>query len=143
MISSDNLNFSFSGLKTAVLYLVKKNEKLLRDKNFVAATCHEFQQAVIDVLISKTLSAAKKYNPQTVMLAGGVSANKELREQLGIALKTARPATDYRLPAAGYSIDNAAMIAAAGCWRYSLAKDKKKIKDNWKSLDTRADLEMK
>ena len=143
MINSKNFNFSFSGLKTAVLYLVKKNENLLTDKKFVVEVCHEFQQAVCDVLISKTIAAAKKYNPKTIMLAGGVSANQELRAQLGEAIEKKLPNTNYQLPATGYSIDNAAMIAAAAYYRHKLTKNKKPLNDNWKKLDTDANLELK
>ncbi|MDR3559010.1 MAG: hypothetical protein P4L58_01255, partial [Candidatus Pacebacteria bacterium] len=143
MINSKNFNFSFSGLKTAVLYLVKKNEKLLGDKKFVAEVCREFQQAVCDVLVSKTISAAKKYNPKTILLAGGVSANSELRHQLGEKIKEGLKNTLYIMPDTCYSLDNAAMIAAAAYYRHKLAPDKKICKANWKKLETDANLELK
>jgi len=142
MIKSDNFNFSFSGLKTAVLYLVKKNEKLLKSKAFVSAVCQEFQQAVCDVLILKTMRAAKKYNPETIMLAGGVSANSELRRQLGEAIKKDLPDTAYCIPETKYSIDNAAMIAIAASFRYKLKKNTIKLKNNWKNLETNANLKL-
>ena len=142
MIKSDNFNFSFSGLKTAVLYLAKKNEKLLKNKDFVSAVCQEFQQAVCDVLISKTIRAAKKYNPKTIMLAGGVSANSELRRQLGEAIKKDLPDTAYRIPETKYSIDNAAMIAIAASFRYKFKKGTHKLKNNWKNLETNANLKL-
>jgi N6-L-threonylcarbamoyladenine synthase len=143
MINSENLNFSFSGLKTAVLYTVKNNSKILKSKNSKAALCAEFQQAVIDVLISKTLRAAKKYNPKTILLGGGVSANKELRVQLGKAIAKNIPNTKYRIPDIKYSLDNAAMIAVAGYFQYSLAKHKKKFENNWKNLEADASLALK
>ncbi len=143
MINSNNLNFSFSGLKTAVLYTVKNNPEILKSKNLTAALCAEFQQAVIDVLVAKTLKAAKKYDPKTILLGGGVSANKELRKQLGEAMKINLPNTRYNLPDTKYSLDNAAMIAVAGYFQYSLAKNKNKFENNWKNLEADAGLELK
>lgn len=142
MINSNNLNFSFSGLKTAVLYGVKKNPNY---KLQIANYCYEFQQAVIDVLIFKTLKAAKIYRPKTIMLAGGVSANKELRIQLGKAIKKNIPITDYKLPITDYSIDNAAMIAAAGYyrWKFMTADQRKKSLNSWKILQPDANLKLK
>lgn len=142
MISSKDFNFSFSGLKTAVLYAVKKNESLLKDKNFVTAMSREFQQAAIDVLVRKTIRAAKKYNPQTILLAGGVSANTELRRQLGEAIEKELKNVSYVMPRTDYSIDNAAMIATAAFYRYKFAKNKKTFGENWQKLKTEADLKL-
>ncbi|HRY82702.1 MAG TPA: tRNA (adenosine(37)-N6)-threonylcarbamoyltransferase complex transferase subunit TsaD [Candidatus Moranbacteria bacterium] len=143
MINSKDFNFSFSGLKTAVLYLVKKNENLLKDKKFISAVCREFQQASIDVLVSKTIRAAKFYKPKTIMLAGGVSANSELRKQLGLAVKNNLPNTKYQIPDIKYSLDNAAMIASAAAFRYELKKNKKNLDDNWKKMEANANLKLK
>lgn len=88
MINTKDYDFSFSGLKTAVLYLIKeitKTQKMtvaLQAK--IAAEC---QQAVVDVLISKTLRAAKNFHAKTVVLAGGVAANEELRRQMAQVIK--------------------------------------------------------
>jgi N6-L-threonylcarbamoyladenine synthase len=139
MISKNNFNFSFSGLKTAVLYETKKHPRLL---NYVTAVCHEFQQAVIDVLVAKTIKAAKKYGPKTIIIAGGVSANKELRKQLETAIKNDLPNTEYKIPDANYSIDNAAMIAAAGYFRYQSLRDKKILSSSWKTLMADANLKL-
>jgi tRNA A37 threonylcarbamoyltransferase TsaD len=122
--------------------LAKKNEKLLTDKKFTAAVSREFQQAVCDVLVAKTIAAAKKFHPKTIMLAGGVSANLELRRQLGEKIKNDLPNTRYQIPDTEYSLDNAAMIAAAAYYRYALAPDKKIFADNWKKLDTDANLKL-
>jgi N6-L-threonylcarbamoyladenine synthase len=143
MLNSNNLDFSFSGLKTAVLYVVRDNPKILKNKKLKSELCAEFQQAVIDVLIAKTLKAAKKYNPKTIMLGGGVSANKELRRQLGKTIEENMPNAKYRVPNSRYSLDNAAMIAVAGYFQYTLAKDKKKFENNWKNLEADAGLELK
>ena len=146
MINSNNFNFSFSGLKTAVLYLVKKNKKILKNKNFVNAVCHEFQQSAIDVLIDKTLRAAKKYRPKTILLAGGVSANSELRNQLSKAIKNQMPNIKYQIPNFEHCVDNAAMIAAAGYWRWEKNKANtiflKETGNNWKNLEANANLKL-
>jgi N6-L-threonylcarbamoyladenine synthase len=140
MIKSQDLNFSFSGLKTAVLYSVKKNPAY---KSQIADYCREFQQAVIDVLVAKTLVAAKKYRPKTISLAGGVSANKELRKQLGIAIKDNLPLVNYQIPNIDYSLDNATMIAVAGYYRWKKTKNKKGLLDAWKNLEANPNLELK
>lgn len=144
MIKSKDFNFSFSGLKTAVLYAVKKNEKLLKNKTFICEMCHEFQQSVIDVLISKTVAASKKFNPRTVMIAGGVSANKELRHQLKIALRKNFPDIAYREPNALYSVDNAVMIAGAAHyrWRRMTPRQKKASLNSWKKNEADANLKL-
>jgi N6-L-threonylcarbamoyladenine synthase len=143
MINSNNLSFSFSGLKTAVLYIVRDNPKILKNKELKAALCAEFQQAVIDVLVAKTQRAAKKYNPKTILLGGGVSANKELRAQLGSDIENSISDIKYNLPDTIYSLDNATMIAVAGYFQYKLAKDKKKFENSWKDLEADAGLELK
>lgn len=143
MINSNNLNFSFSGLKTAVLYEVKKLRTV--DSKLRTYLAHEFQQAVIDVLVVKTIKAAKIYKPKTVMLAGGVAANKELRKQLGKSIKKNIPRTAYCIPLITYSIDNASMIAAAGAfrWKFMNAKQRKKTLNSWKTLQPDANLKLK
>jgi N6-L-threonylcarbamoyladenine synthase len=143
MLNSNNLDFSFSGLKTAVLYVVRDNPKIIKNKKLTGALCTEFQQAVIDVLVSKTLRAAKKYNPKTILLGGGVSANKKLRAQLGEAIKKNLPDIIYKIPDTRYSLDNAAMIAVAGFFQYKLAKNQKEFENNWKNLEADAGLELK
>jgi N6-L-threonylcarbamoyladenine synthase len=143
MINSNNLNFSFSGLKTAVLYTVRDNPKIRKSKKLTSELCAEFQRAIIDVLVSKTIRAAKKYNPKTILLGGGVSANKELRKQLGEKIKKEIPNTRYQIPDTKYSLDNAAMIAVAGYYKFRLAKNKKRFRDNWKKMEADANLELK
>ena len=142
MINKNNLDFSFSGLKTAVLYEIKKDPNY---KLRIANYCREFQQAVIDVLVHKTLKAAKTYKPKTVMLAGGVSANTELRNQLRNYLRKSFPKIKYLIPDTKYSIDNAAMIAAAGYFRFQNmnAAQKKKALSAWKTLQPDANLKLK
>lgn len=163
MLNKQGFNFSFSGLKTAVLYETKKNPDLIypvksaesgsasqkfngvKDKKYISAVCHEFQQATVDVLISKTLKAAKKYKPKTIMLAGGVSANKELREQMDKAIAKSIPNTKYCIPNINLTGDNAAMIAAAAAfrWQKMSASQKKKTLNGWKTLQPDANLKLK
>jgi N6-L-threonylcarbamoyladenine synthase len=145
MLNKDNFDFSFSGLKTAVLYETKKHPELLKDENYIDEICHEFQQAAIDVLVKKTLRAAKKYNPKTILLAGGVSANLELRRQLQEAVEQELPGVRYGTPELKFSMDNAAMIASAAFWRWSkmASGDKEKALHTWKDLDTDANLKLK
>lgn len=145
MMNNQGFNFSFSGLKTAVLYETKKRPSLIKDKKYVAAVCHEFQQAAIDVLVSKTVKAAEKYDPKTIMLAGGVSANIELRKQLGEAVQKFFPETCYLVPDTSLTGDNAAMIAASAAVRWQKMTDsqKKKALDGWKTLQPNANLKLK
>jgi len=139
MMNSGDFDFSFSGLKTATLYLIKdlsetkKNgsrrisppaaggvrpqEGLFLGEAIIAAICHEFQQAAIEVLISKTIGAAKKYGAKTVILGGGVAANKELRNRLKKAVKENLPDSLFLVPPPKFTTDNAAMIAAAAYFR--------------------------
>ncbi|HRZ95545.1 MAG TPA: tRNA (adenosine(37)-N6)-threonylcarbamoyltransferase complex transferase subunit TsaD [Candidatus Moranbacteria bacterium] len=142
MINSKDFNFSFSGLKTAVLYETKKHPEFLKNKNYISGICHEFQQSVCDVLISKTIKAAAEYRPKTIMLAGGVSANRELRNQLGTTIEKKLGKTLYRIPEIKYCADNAAMIAAAGFYRWKKIGNRKKLHDNWKTLSADANLKL-
>ncbi len=99
-------NFSFSGLKTAVRYLLPT----LRG-DFLADLCASVQQAIIDVLVRKTIDTAKKHHVDLVTLSGGVSCNRELRKQLGEACK--RQHSEFKTAEQWLCTDNAAMIAFA------------------------------
>lgn len=144
LLQRKDLNFSFSGLKTAVLYETKKNEKLLNEKNYTYAICHEFQQAVIDVLVAKTIRAAKEYEAKTIMLAGGVSANKQLREQLKKKIENEMPQVSYLKPNISLTGDNAAMIGVAALmrWEKSSKKQRERAMDGWKKIQTDANLKL-
>ena len=112
MINQKNYDFSFSGLKTAVLYRVKN---VGHSTSHIPALCKETQQAIIDVLIKKTLRAIREYKAKTIILSGGVAANEELRKQFNYKLQT----TNYKLlkflvPTKNLCTDNGAMIAVAG-----------------------------
>ncbi|QQG52433.1 MAG: tRNA (adenosine(37)-N6)-threonylcarbamoyltransferase complex transferase subunit TsaD [Candidatus Falkowbacteria bacterium] len=119
MLNSAKPDFSFSGLKTALLYQLKKDKTW---KKRIPEYCFAYQQAIIDVLAGKTIKAAKKTGAKTIMLSGGVSANKELRIQLKIQVETGLKKVNFLVPALEYTTDNAAMIAAAGFFKYLSSK---------------------
>ncbi len=110
MIASGDFDFSFSGLKTAVRDVIEARGK----KPKVADICASFQAAAIEVLVTKTVAAAKKTQAKTVLLGGGVAANRALRATLAAAVAEALPRVAYREPDLAWTSDNAAMIAAAG-----------------------------
>ena len=118
MIDSGDYDFSFSGLKTAVLYEIRKTAEPDQDEPFVNAICHAFQEAVVDVLVTKTKRAIEEYMPTTLVIAGGVSANISLRESLTTMIQEF-PYTTFTVPAFSYSLDNAAMIGSAAILRYA------------------------
>lgn len=136
MIESGDYRFSFSGLKTAVLYFLKKNEKEKHDEHFINAVCHEFQEAALDVLIGKTRRAIEEYQPRTVIIAGGVSANTELRRRMSAMIARSFSETHFLMPPFKYSLDNAAMIGAAACFRWGQMsiKEKKGALALWQTL---------
>ena len=127
----DSENFSFSGLKTAVRYLLPKivgrfcetpgaERRLTQapyklDRRLLADLCASFQQAVIDVLVTKTIAAARKYSVNLVTVSGGVSCNQELRRQLGEAC--VRGGFEFKNAEPWLCTDNAAMIAFAALLR--------------------------
>lgn len=137
MLTSSNFNFSFSGLKTALLYQLQKDKKW---KEKIPQYCYSFQKAVIEVLTKKTIKAAKKYNAKTIALAGGVSANKELKKEFEILIKKELPKVNFIFPPLEYTTDNATMIAMAGV--YNFLKNKK-AKINYKKLKVQSSLELK
>jgi len=105
-------NFSFSGLKTAVLKESKHSDSAALPVANLAAS---FQAAVVDVLLNKTMDAAREFNVKQIVVGGGVSANQPLRE--AFLAQTEFPIT---IPHISLCTDNAAMIAAAGYFRYAL-----------------------
>ncbi len=115
MMDRDDGMFSFSGVKTSVLYELRKSGDRINDESFRADIAASFQEAVVEVLVEKTMRAAGKYNPKSIVLAGGVAANRTLRDRL-------KEAGEHRgipvhVPRFQYALDNAAMIAVAGYYR--------------------------
>jgi N6-L-threonylcarbamoyladenine synthase len=116
MIHSDTCDFSFSGLKTSVLYTLKKIPELTDEIRQKVAK--EFEDAVIEVLISKTKKALTENGAQTLVIGGGVSANKKIKQAFEEMVKDEFPETTLYVPQAELSTDNAIMIAVAGYFRY-------------------------
>lgn len=113
MLKEDNYDFSFSGLKSSFINKVhnaeQKGEEL--NANDLAAS---FQASVIEVLVTKTLRAVKEYDVNQLLLAGGVAANKGLREALSDVMAKEAPEVELVIPPLSLCGDNAAMIGAAG-----------------------------
>ena len=121
MLNSPDLNFSFSGLKTAVLYELLKHKTA--DGKLKADIAASSQQAIIEVLIGKLQKAVIKFRPKTIMLGGGVAANELLREkfiQLAKKLKI-----EASVPKLEYCTDNAAMIGLAAYYRLKNKKSER------------------
>ena len=108
----DNLDFSFSGVKTAVLNIANKEKENLRIEDM----CTSFEQNVCEVLVDNTIKIAKEKNISKIALAGGVSANTRLREMLQKAGKDNN--IEIYLPELKYCTDNAAMITCAGIFKF-------------------------
>jgi len=117
LINKPNFNFSFSGLKTAVLTEVINRPAKTADRK--QEICFAFEEAVVDVLCSKTIKAAKKYKPMGILLAGGVAADKRLQDELKYRIEKYNLGVEekYRMnfyiPGPGMAGDNAAMIGIA------------------------------
>jgi len=130
MINSKDYDFSFSGLKTAVLYKVK-GKKLT--KKYVEEMCFEVQQAIVDVLIKKTVNAVKNYKVKSIILGGGVSANSKLRSEFKLKVKSEKLKVNVIYPAPNLSTDNALMIAVTAYYNRT-----KKIA--WQKIKAEANL---
>lgn len=123
MLKSPDYDFSFSGLKTSVLYTIKKFENINdRDRELIAK---DFEDSVTEVLVTKTLRAAKEYKVKEIILGGGVSANKKLRKTFQEMVPEKLPETSLFIPDTILSGDNGLMIGVAGLLR---SKAKKHIK---------------
>jgi N6-L-threonylcarbamoyladenine synthase len=151
MINQKNYDFSFSGLKTAVLYYLKNSEpisflrnlrrragmvpkgrasrgtsesrtlggtKRVEGKDSASDIAASFQSAAFDSLISKTLRAAKEYKAKSILISGGVAANKTLQRQFKSIVKSQLSNVNFFVPPKKFCTDNAAMIVAAGYINY-------------------------
>lgn len=131
MFNEKNYDFSFSGLKTAVLYYIRDRQKdfsstqFLSDQTKIDKTndkkiglekekiCFSFQWAAIEVLTAKTLRAAEEFKAESILLCGGVAANQVLQETFRSKIKERGLKINFHVPALKYNTDNAVMIAAA------------------------------
>lgn len=134
MLHSKDLNFSFSGLKTAVLTLVNKHQPL--DAQTQADIAWEFQEAVTEILTAKCMTALRETGLDNLVVSGGVGANTRLRERLNTAAKRKLCRVSY--PRLEFCTDNGAMIAFAGAMR--LKAQQSKIQDYSFSVRPRWDL---
>lgn len=109
MIKKQNFDFSFSGLKTAV-FRQTENRKITKAE--VSKLAAEIQEAIVDVLVEKSLRAVKKYQPKSFLLAGGVAANSRLREKFKSRIRNSKLGVDFFVPPPKLCTDNAVCIAA-------------------------------
>ncbi len=127
MLHTKNFDFSFSGLKTSVLYLIQKIEKengelTEQDK---ASIAFEFENAAIECLVYKTAKAIEKYKIKTLVVAGGVAANKHLRNEMKKVTQENKQKVKLLFPTMELARDNSVMIGIAGYLNY--IKNKKKV----------------
>ena len=131
LLNTHGLNFSFSGLKTAVLLLVKKQTKLTSTiKENIAFA---FQESITDVLVKKSIKALKQTGYKKIVVSGGVGANKRLREKLRFHSKNQNFKVYF--PKLEFCTDNGAMIALAGALRAHLSSKKNykfSVQPRWK-----------
>ena len=118
-LDDDSYNFSFSGIKSAVINLVHNEMQrgnLIRNEDLACS----FQNRVVNILVKKVIRAMKEYNVPNLIVAGGVAANKCLRARLKDACE--KEGFNVVFPAMKYCTDNAAMIGAAGYYAYKLGR---------------------
>jgi len=142
MLNSPDFNFSFSGLKTAVLYLVKKLQPKYGLEKIRPQVAFEVEQAIVDVLVAKTIRAAKKYKIKTITIGGGVSANKKLRELLSYKVGKEIKGAKVLLPEVGLSTDNGLVIALAGYYGRIKNLESRIKNDGWKKIEVDPNLEL-
>ena len=130
-----DLDFSFSGLKTGILYFIQKNVK--ENPNFIEEhlynICASIQHTIVEILMDKIKNAVKKTGIKHIAIAGGVSANSEIRKRLVLAEKH-WSWTTY-IPKFEYTTDNAAMIAITGYLKY--------LENNFSEISTKAEARLK
>ncbi len=133
MINSHDLNFSFSGLKTAVLREIN-NLKSLKKLNHevISQLAYEIQESITDVLVKKTLDAAKKHNVKSILLGGGVAANKRLSEKFQSTINNQLLTISLHIPPPSLCTDNAAYIGSFAFFHNHPMP--------WKDINTQPDL---
>jgi len=134
MIHQKNFDFSFSGLKTAVLYDFKNRPpKIRKSKEYIRAIAAEIQQAIIDVFISKTLKAAKEYRAKSIILGGGVAANEKLRKQFKV--QSLKSKVKFLVPPKKFCTDNATMVGITAFFHHLKGEGQ-----NWQKILVNANL---
>lgn len=129
----NEFDFSFSGVKTALMYYLKKLRSEDKDETFLNDICASYQEAIVKMLFDKTFSAAKQNKIKNIAIVGGVSANSRLKEKF-----KELSAQGYKIyvPSIQYTMDNAAMIGITAYFMYENSKDKSYFYRS--SLDTSA-----
>jgi N6-L-threonylcarbamoyladenine synthase len=122
MIGTKDYNFSYSGLKTSVLYYLRDHPKVKKED--VAAS---FQEAALKVLVKKTERAVNEFGAKSIFLSGGVAANRELRHKLSLISEELN--IQFIAPPQNFNTDNAAMIAVAGYMSILRKKNRKLVAD--------------
>ncbi len=133
MIHSDDFDFSFSGLKTAVLYFIRdlkeKDPEVLEDITIKQSIAREFEDAVTEVLVKKTITAVQESGAQTLIVGGGVAANKYITGSLIRSIQEINPEIQTYVPKKELATDNALMIAIVGYFRFAAGEYKKNLSD--------------
>lgn len=119
MLHTDDFDFSFSGLKTAVLYATQDKTLSEADKNAIS---RDFEDAVMDVLFKKTKRAIEHFDAQTLIIGGGVSASQRMRQVFTEELLASHPDVEVYLPHRHLSTDNSVMVALAGHAHHTTAR---------------------
>lgn len=139
MMHTKDYDFSFSGLKTAVLYDWKSRpERMRKSKAYIHTMAKEIQQAIIDVLIAKTLRATEEYGAKSIVLGGGVAANEELRKQLVSNVTSQMLRVNFLAAPKNLCTDNGLMIALAGYFQFRSGNTIK----SWDELEARPNLRL-
>lgn len=134
MMYQKNYDFSFSGLKTAVLYdFQSRSPKIRKSQDYIREICFEAQESIIDVLIKKTIRVARDFKVKSIILGGGVVANKNLRNKFKETGKEL--GLEIVIPSIEYCTDNAVMTAVTAFFNKNKSK-------NWKTLKANANLKI-
>lgn len=137
MINTPDYDFSLSGLKTAVLYEIRSNKKILSSRKLRKDLCASFQMAAFEPLVYKFIKAGMQYKAKTLLLGGGVSANKMLQRLCLKEIKKQLPKSQFKIPRANFTSDNGSMVALAAYYHYKI-----KGVDKWQNIRAEADLEL-
>ena len=115
LLHDDTLNFSFSGLKTAILREWKKHS--IHDKQLISSLAYEVQESITDVLVAKTMKAVEQYDAKSILIGGGVAANIRLREKFNLSINNYQLTINFLAPPVALCTDNAAYIGSYAFFR--------------------------
>lgn len=132
MLNSNDFDFSFSGLKTAVLREVEKIGKNNLNENITKNISYSLQEAIFEILIKKTIKACKQYKAKSILLGGGVAANQTLKKAFEFKIENSKLKIPLFIPEKQLCTDNAAMIATVGFFNYK--------ETNWQNITVNPEL---